>query len=65
MATTYGPEILHVSRALREHGMVHLGDLAPEDEYDCCAETAIEAFQEYQRLTRGKRPNEVVSSLLN
>jgi hypothetical protein len=59
------PEILHVSRALREHGIVHLGDLAPADEYDCCAETAINAYKEYQRVTKRARPNEVVSTLLN
>lgn len=34
-----------VSRALREHGMVHLGDQVPADEYDCCADVAIEVMQ--------------------
>jgi hypothetical protein len=26
---------------LREHGMVHLGDQVPADEYDCCADAAL------------------------
>jgi hypothetical protein len=59
------PEILHVSRALREHGIVHLGHLAPVDEYDCCAKVAIEAYNEYRRLQRMDKDNVVVSRLLN
>ena len=59
------PEILYVSRALREHGMVHLGDLVPADEYDCCAQVAIEAYNEYRRLQKMDKDNVVVSRLLN
>jgi hypothetical protein len=31
--------------ALREHGMVHLGDQVPADEYDCCADAALDALR--------------------
>ena len=63
--TNYGPETLHVSKALREHGIVHFEGL-PDDEYDCCAQVAIEAYKEYQSRTqrRGSR-NTIVSPLLN
>lgn len=30
-----------VAEALREHGMVHLGDQVPADEYDCCADAVL------------------------
>lgn len=58
------PEILHVSRALREHGMAHIGDLAPIDEYDCCAEVAIQSYNEYKKLSRLERNNTIVSRFL-
>ena len=42
--------------ALREHGMVHLGDQVPTDEYDCCADAVLAVrdrhlLQLRQRLT--------------
>ena len=37
---------VYVSKALRDHGMVHIAGL-PEDEYDCCAEVAINAYEEW------------------
>lgn len=42
--------------ALREHGMVHLGDQVPADEYDCCADAVLAVrdrhlLQLRQRLT--------------
>lgn len=30
-----------IADALREHGMVHLGDQVPADEYDCCADAVL------------------------
>ena len=60
----YGPATLHVSKALREHGMAHLSGV-PDDEYDCCAETAISAYEEFKRQTTRTKPNTIVSPLLN
>jgi len=58
------PEILVVSRALRDHGMAHIAG-TPADEYDCCAQVAIEAYQHYKRsILRGNSAT-VYSSLLN
>ena len=59
------PEALHVSKALREHGMAHIGGLAPLDEYDCCAEVAIDSYNEFLMLTKKKSNDTVVSELLN
>lgn len=59
-----GPATLFVSRALRDHGMTHIHE-SSVDEYDCCAEVAIEAYNEYRRLKRMDRDNVVVSRLLN
>ena len=59
------PEVLHVSKALREHGMAHIGGLAPLDEYDCCAEVAISSYKDFLRITEKARSNTVVSNLLN
>lgn len=69
---TSRPAILHVSRALKMHGMFHAEDL-PEDEYDCCAEIAIEAYNEYMESYnralavkgRKKKDLHLVSDLLN
>ncbi|KAB1146791.1 hypothetical protein F7R91_14520 [Streptomyces luteolifulvus] len=30
-----------IAAVLREHGMVHLGDQVPADEYDCCADAVL------------------------
>lgn len=30
-----------IAAALREHGMVHLGDQVPADEYECCADVVL------------------------
>lgn len=30
-----------ITRTLREHGMVHLGDQVPADEYDCCSDAVL------------------------
>lgn len=35
-----------VAAALREHGMVHLGDQVPADEYDCCADAVLAVLPE-------------------
>ena len=59
------PEILFVSRALKEHGIVHF-ESAPDDEYDCCAETAINSYKEYLLLTKqAQKDSTIVSDLLN
>lgn len=63
--------IIHVSRALRMHGTFHADNL-PEDEYDCCAEIAIEAYNEFLAYQKRKDPKafkkkdlHLVSDLLN
>lgn len=58
------PEVLIVSRALRDHGMAHIEGM-PSDEYDCCAEVAIQAYENYKKsLLRGK-PATIYSPYLN
>lgn len=60
--------VVHVSRALKMHGISHL-EGTPSDEYDCCAEIAIEAYNNfllfYSKKDKTKKKNEVVSDLLN
>ncbi|MBD0743535.1 hypothetical protein [Streptomyces sp. CBMA152] len=34
-----------IAAALREHGMVHLGNQVPADEYDCCADAVLTAIR--------------------
>ena len=34
-----------IAEKLREHGMVHLGDQVPADEYDCCADAVLAVVQ--------------------
>lgn len=58
------PAVLHVSRALREHGLIHLSGV-PGDEYDCCAEVAIESYKDYVRLTKRQTKDVIISNLLN
>lgn len=59
------PEALHVSKALRDHGMAHIGGLAPLDEYDCCAEVAIDSYNEFIKLAKKQSNDTIVSPLLN
>lgn len=64
---TNNSAIIHVSRALKMHGMVHLED-SPLDEYDCCAEIAIEAYKSWiftEDKKNKKKKGELVSDLLN
>lgn len=58
------PEVLVVSRALRDHGIAHIEGM-PSDEYDCCAHVAIQAYDEYKRSIRRGGPDTVYNSLLN
>ena len=37
--------VQRVAARLREHGMVHLGDEAPADEYECCAAAVLAELQ--------------------
>ena len=60
----YDPATLHVSKALREHGLAHIAG-TPVDEYDCCAEEAIAAYEEFKRRTNKSGDNTIVSPLLN
>lgn len=58
---------MHVSRALKMHGKFHAENL-PEDEYDCCAEIAIESYREFlshEDKKNNRHKDKVVSSLLN
>lgn len=58
------PEVLVVSRALRAHGMAHIEGM-PSDEYDCCAEVAIQAYDNYKKSLLRGRPATVYSPFLN
>lgn len=62
--TKISPVVLVVSRALRDHGLVHIEGM-PTDEYDCCAQVAIETYEEYKRSMLRGRPETVYSSILN
>lgn len=61
---TNNSEVIHVSRALKMHGLSHDVENTSDHEYDCCAEIAIEAHNDFLRFqTRNK--NEIKSALLN
>jgi hypothetical protein len=39
-----------IAQALREHGMVHLGNQVSADEYDCCAEAVQDALEQHLHI---------------